>query len=81
MKHSVCVGISFPREIMDWIESERGDVSRSKYIFRMLQEARGLHQKKTKKRIEMELKCQTEAGSFTSTSMRQPCVNENSGHE
>jgi metal-responsive CopG/Arc/MetJ family transcriptional regulator len=32
------VGISFPRELLEKIDRERGDVSRSRFILRMLEE-------------------------------------------
>lgn len=35
------VGISFPKELIEKIDSERGDVSRSKYIVRGLEKAYG----------------------------------------
>lgn len=39
MQLNIAVGISLPREIMKKIDSERGDISRSRYLLRVLQEA------------------------------------------
>jgi metal-responsive CopG/Arc/MetJ family transcriptional regulator len=39
MQSSIAVGISLPRDIMKKIDSERGDISRSRYLLRVLQNA------------------------------------------
>jgi metal-responsive CopG/Arc/MetJ family transcriptional regulator len=36
---STAVGISLPREIITRIDNERGDVSRSRYVLRIVQKA------------------------------------------
>jgi metal-responsive CopG/Arc/MetJ family transcriptional regulator len=37
MQGSIGVGISLPRKIMAQIDSERGDVSRSRFLLRMIE--------------------------------------------
>ena len=37
MKDTVGVGISLPKKIMAQIDSERGDVSRSRYLLRLIE--------------------------------------------
>jgi metal-responsive CopG/Arc/MetJ family transcriptional regulator len=39
MQSSMAVGISLPREIITMIDNERGDVSRSRYVLRIVQKA------------------------------------------
>jgi len=39
MQLNIAVGISLPRDIMKKIDSERGDISRSRYLLRVLQKA------------------------------------------
>lgn len=36
------VGISFPKELIEKIDSERGDISRSRFVIRGLEKAYGL---------------------------------------
>ena len=38
MKKSIPVGISLPKEILEKIDMERGDVSRSRYLLRKIEE-------------------------------------------
>ena len=37
MQSTICVGISLPKEILKKIDGERGDVSRSKYLLRIIE--------------------------------------------
>ena len=37
-RNAVCFGISFPQSILDKIDADRGDVPRSKYILRLVEE-------------------------------------------
>lgn len=37
MQNSISVGISFPKNVIEKIDSERGDISRSKYLLRILE--------------------------------------------
>jgi metal-responsive CopG/Arc/MetJ family transcriptional regulator len=37
MRNTKVFGLSLPKEIMDWIDEERGDVNRSKFISRILE--------------------------------------------
>jgi hypothetical protein len=37
MQKTIGVGISLPREIMQQIDSERGDISRSRFLLRMIE--------------------------------------------
>lgn len=37
MQYFVAVGVSLPKEVIEKIDTERGDVSRSRYILRKLQ--------------------------------------------
>lgn len=37
MQQSIAVGISLPKEIMSKIDSERGDVPRSRYLLRIVE--------------------------------------------
>jgi hypothetical protein len=39
MQKYQAVGLSLPKEFMQIIDSERGDISRSKYLLRMLERA------------------------------------------
>lgn len=43
------VGISFPKELIKKIDSERGDVPRSKYIVRSLEKVYGAIEESSKK--------------------------------
>ncbi len=38
MQSSISVGISLPRKIMSEIDTERGDVSRSRFLLRLLED-------------------------------------------
>jgi hypothetical protein len=42
MKNNVQVGISFPKNLIIRIDNERGDISRSRYLVRMI-EKNGCH--------------------------------------
>ena len=37
MQESIAVGISLPKKIMSQIDSERGDVSRSRFLLRLIE--------------------------------------------
>jgi hypothetical protein len=37
MHKSIAVGISFPKKVIEKIDEERGDVSRSKYLLRIIE--------------------------------------------
>ena len=37
MQNSISVGISFPKKIMEKIDEERGDISRSKYLLKIIE--------------------------------------------
>jgi hypothetical protein len=37
MQNSISVGISFPKKVIEKIDSERGDISRSKYLLRIIE--------------------------------------------
>lgn len=37
MQNSISVGISFPKNVIEKIDSERGDISRSKYLLRIIE--------------------------------------------
>jgi len=37
MKNAKTIGISFPRQIIEKIEHDRGDVPRSRFIWKMLE--------------------------------------------
>lgn len=39
MQNFISVGISLPREIVKKIDVERGDVSRSRFVFRLLEKS------------------------------------------
>ena len=39
MKHCTATGLSLPTEIVDRIDSERGDVSRSRFLLRLIERA------------------------------------------
>jgi metal-responsive CopG/Arc/MetJ family transcriptional regulator len=32
-------GLSLPKELLNWIDADRGDVSRSRYLLRMIERA------------------------------------------
>jgi hypothetical protein len=38
MQQTVSTGLSMPKPLKDWIDRERGDIPRSKFITRMLEE-------------------------------------------
>jgi hypothetical protein len=38
MQYTIAVGISFPKKIMAKIDSERGDVPRSRFLLRLLED-------------------------------------------
>ena len=40
--NSIAVGISFPLRIIDKIDRDRGDISRSRYILRMIEKFYGI---------------------------------------
>jgi hypothetical protein len=37
MQHKIAVGISLPKTIMEKIDRDRGDISRSRYLLRILE--------------------------------------------
>jgi hypothetical protein len=37
MRHSIPIGISLPKEIMSRIDTERGDISRSRFLLRLIE--------------------------------------------
>lgn len=37
MQKSISVGISFPKKVIEKIDEERGDVSRSKYLLKIIE--------------------------------------------
>lgn len=39
MQTSIAVGISLPREIIAKIDNERGDITRSRYVLKIVQKA------------------------------------------
>lgn len=39
MKHYTSTGLSLPTEIVDRIDSERGDISRSRFLLRLIERA------------------------------------------
>jgi hypothetical protein len=41
MQKTIAVGISLPKYILVMIDAERGDTSRSRYIFRILEKVYG----------------------------------------
>lgn len=41
MKKSKSTGLSLPEEFLEKIDRERGDISRSKYVFRLIVKAYG----------------------------------------
>lgn len=53
-RHSIPIGISLPKKIMSQIDSERGDISRSRFLLRMIEgiiDAENLHRKSTDIRL------------------------------
>ncbi len=46
MKSNLVLGISLPRQIIGQIDSERGDVPRSRYVLRILEKQYPLEAKK-----------------------------------
>jgi len=44
MQYSIAVGISFPMKIIDKIDRDRGDISRSRYVLRMIEKFYGIKQ-------------------------------------
>jgi hypothetical protein len=49
MKHYISTGLSLPTNWMQKIDSERGDISRSRYLLRLLERAYNLEEKRAKK--------------------------------
>jgi metal-responsive CopG/Arc/MetJ family transcriptional regulator len=37
MKHIIGIGISLPKKLMEKIDTDRGDIPRSRYVLRMLE--------------------------------------------
>jgi metal-responsive CopG/Arc/MetJ family transcriptional regulator len=37
MQNSISFGISFPKKVIEKIDEERGDISRSKYLLRIIE--------------------------------------------
>jgi hypothetical protein len=37
MRHSIPIGISMPKEMMSRIDTERGDISRSRFLLRLIE--------------------------------------------
>jgi len=37
MRHSIPIGISLPKEMMSRIDTERGDISRSRFLLRLIE--------------------------------------------
>lgn len=54
MQSCISVGISLPKKIMSHIDSERGDIPRSRFLLRMIEgiiDAENLHRKSTDIRL------------------------------
>ena len=49
MQESIAVGISLPKKIMSKIDSERGDISRSRFLLRLNERQRIVANVETKK--------------------------------
>jgi hypothetical protein len=49
MKRYISTGLSLPTAWMQKIDSERGDISRSRYLLRLLERAHNLEEKHVKK--------------------------------
>jgi len=45
MQSSIAVGISLPTNIIRKIDNERGDISRSRYVLRILEKVYGVEKK------------------------------------
>lgn len=43
MQQTISTGLSMPKPLKDWIDRQRGDIPRSKYITKMLQEIQKHH--------------------------------------
>ncbi|HJT83296.1 MAG TPA: hypothetical protein VJ697_02340 [Nitrososphaeraceae archaeon] len=37
MQNTICIGLSLPKEILKKIDEQRGDISRSKYLLRIIE--------------------------------------------
>jgi hypothetical protein len=48
MQETIAVGISLPKKIMSQIDSERGDVSRSRFLLRLIERQRIVSNVETK---------------------------------
>ena len=48
MQQTIAVGISLPKKIMSQIDSERGDVSRSRFLLRLIERQRMVSNVETK---------------------------------
>lgn len=44
MQANIAVGISFPTKIIDQIDRDRGDISRSRFVLRMIEKVYGIKQ-------------------------------------
>jgi hypothetical protein len=49
MQESIAVGISLPRKLMSQIDSERGDISRSRFLLRLIERQGMVSNVETKK--------------------------------
>jgi hypothetical protein len=51
MKRYIATGLSLPAELMKWIDTERGDISRSRYVLRIIEK---LYMRECGKRINRD---------------------------
>jgi hypothetical protein len=49
MQSSIAVGISLPKDIISKIDAERGDIPRSRYLLRILENSYAMKNKESEK--------------------------------
>jgi len=66
MKNYISTGLSLPTSWMRKIDSERGDISRSRYLLRLLERAHNLEEKRAKKiQLPGEAVCRSQTQVIT----------------
>ena len=76
MQVSIAVGISLPTKIIEKIDAERGDVSRSRYVLKMIkkfyeiEQLREFHEQNGKEQQQIESRGEPRAQSTAALSNR-----------
>jgi hypothetical protein len=89
MQYTIAVGISFPKKIMAKIDSERGDIPRSRFLLRLLEHrytntAVRMENNKAQNKIRKPLQTDSRVGrsvSQSATGSMKSALESDSTHE